>query len=256
MCISLCLPGLFICLSNLDMVIFRVLQKGMVMEENYYENIIKKIKNLIEIKEYTAAVEIITAELNQVYIPNEYEDVFHNLYNEAESFLIDFEEDATIMSKQQLIGLLNGSREQQFAAINNLEGLNLRNYLDIISDFFVSDNLAQLKGRLLHLCVGQNIDVNFDFKVNDEIISVNPSVLEAVDDMDFIGFAFDYFNNHLYKNPSLIQISQIALVEKVYSIYPRVFLKDNVVSICQAIIEEVSEMFDIDSIQMLGEFYN
>lgn len=226
------------------------------MENNYYDSIVKKIKNLIETKEYSAAIEILTEELNQVYIPHNYEDIFHNLYNEAESYIVDVEEFMPIISKQELRDLLNGSSEQQFAAINSLEQLNLRNYTDIISDYFLSDKLSQLKGRLLDLCVVQNINTYFDFKSNDEIISVNPSLLEAVDEMDFIGYAFDYFNNHLYKNPSLINICQVALVEKVYSIFPKVFLKDNVESICQSIIDEVNDMFDIDSVEALGDYYN
>lgn len=226
------------------------------MENNYYDNIVKKIKNLIETKEYTAAIEMLTEELNQLYIPHNYEDIFHILYNEAESYIVDIEEYMPIISKHELKELLQGSSEQQFAAINSLEQLNLRNYIDIISEYFLSDKLSQLKGRLLDLCVVQNINTYFDFKSNDEIINVNPSLLESVDEMDFIGYAFDYFNNHLYKNPSLINICQVALVEKVYSIYPKVFLKDNVESICQSIIDEVNDMFDIDSVQALGDYYN
>lgn len=226
------------------------------MEKNYYENVIKKIKKLIDTKEYTSAIQILTEELNQVYIPRDYEDVFHNLYNEAESYLLDDDNQQSLISKKDLEVLLNGDREQQFAAINNLEKLNLRNYTDVISKYFISDNLAQLKGRLLDLCVVQNINFEFDYKLNDEIITVNPTLLESVDEMEFINLAFDYFNNHLYKEPSMIQVSQIALVEKVFSIYPKVFLNDNVEEICTAVIAEVREMFDSDSIAVLGDYYN
>lgn len=226
------------------------------MEKNYYEDVIKKIKKLIDTKEYTSAIAILTDELNQVYVPSDYEDVFHNLYNEAESFLLDDGAKPSVISKMDLKELLNGSREQQFAAINSLEKLNLRNYFDVISEYFLSDNLAQLKGRLLDLCVVQNINYSFDYKLNDEIISVNPRALESVDEMEFINVAFDYFHNHLYKNPSMIQIAQIALVEKVYSIYPKVFLSDNVEEIAKAVIQEVKEMFDSDTIQVFGDFYH
>ena len=228
----------------------------MVMEKNYYDDVLEKIKNLIQTKEYTAAIELLTAELNQVYLPEDYEDIFHDLYNEAQSYILDDEDETTIISKKELSRLLSGNREQQFAAINNLEDLNLRNYIDVIQEFMISDNLAQLKGRLLDLCVAQNIDIEFDFLGSDGLIKVNPTTLESVDDMEFIELAFDYFNNHLYKNPSLIQICQIALVEKVYSIYPKMFLVDNLESICIAIIEEVNEMFDIEAVSSFNEYYH
>lgn len=226
------------------------------MKNNYYDNIIIKVKNLIAANDYNAAIEILTTELTQVYIPHYYEDIFHELYNEAESYITNVEEEMLIVDKKELSLLLKGDREQQFLAINSLDQLNLRNYLDIISKYFLSDQLPQLKGRLLDLCVGQNIDGIFEFKLNEEIIDVNPSQLESVDEMEFITFAFDYFNNHLYKNPSLINICQIALVEKIYSIYPKVFLIDNVESVCQSIIAEVGDMFDLDSIEAMDNYYN
>lgn len=234
------------------------MQKGMVMEKNYYEDVIEKIKDLIKFKKYSAAIELLKAELNQVYLPQDYEDEFHDLYNEAQSYILEEtdSEPVNIMSEEELLALLNGSVEQQFAAINSLEDLNLRNYLEIIQDFLLSNSLAQLKGRMLDLCVSQNINEEFLFKSSEGIISVNPNSLQSVDEMEFITLAFDYFNNHLYKNPSLIQICQIALVEKVYSIYPKVFLIDNLEEICTSVIDEVNEMFDVEAVASLNDFYH
>lgn len=234
------------------------MQKGMVMEKNYYEDVIEKIKDLIKFKKYSAAIELLKAELNQVYLPQDYEDEFHDLYNEAQSYILEEtdSEPVNIMSEEELLALLNGSVEQQFAAINSLEDLNLRNYLEMIQDFLLSNSLAQLKGRMLDLCVSQNINEEFLFKSSEGIISVNPNSLQSVDEMEFITLAFDYFNNHLYKNPSLIQICQIALVEKVYSIYPKVFLIDNLEEICTSVIDEVNEMFDVEAVASLNDFYH
>lgn len=228
------------------------------MEKNYYEDVIEKIKDLIKFKKYSAAIELLKAELNQVYLPQDYEDEFHDLYNEAQSYILEEtdSEPVNIMSEEELLALLNGSVEQQFAAINSLEDLNLRNYLEIIQDFLLSNSLAQLKGRMLDLCVSQNINEEFLFKSSEGIISVNPNSLQSVDEMEFITLAFDYFNNHLYKNPSLIQICQIALVEKVYSIYPKVFLIDNLEEICTSVIDEVNEMFDVEAVASLNDFYH
>ncbi len=229
------------------------------MVKNYYESVIAKIRDLIDTQEYLTAMELLTAELNQVYLPEDYENEFHNLYNETQSYILDEDDDferPKIINESELRKLLNGSREQQFAALNSLDGLNLRNYLDLIQEYFLSDNLAQLKGRLLDLCVVQNMDIEFEFNGSEGVIKVNPSQLESVDEMEFITLAFDYFNNHLYKNPSLIQICQIALVEKVYSIYPKVFLVDNLEAISKSIIEEIEDMFDVEAVASLNDYYH
>lgn len=226
------------------------------MEKNYYENVIKKVKNLLKTKEYTAAIDVLLEELNQVYIPLSYENEFHDLYNEAQSYILDEDEPLPKMTSKQLIKLLNGSYEQQFAAINKLDDLNLRNYLDVIQEYFLSDNLQQLKGRLLDLCAAQELNYDFEFKISNETITVNPSKLETVDEMEFINLAFDYFNDHLYKNPSFIQIAQITLVEKIYSIYPKVFLVDNLEVICKSIIDEIDQTIDVELISSLSSFYH
>ena len=227
------------------------------MEKNYYESVIEKIKHLINTEEYVEAIQLLTIELNQVYFPELYENKFHELYNEAQSFLLD--EDNFVeekLSEQQLSVLLNGSREQQFSAINRLDDLNLRNYKEVIQEYFISDNLMQLKGRLLDLCASQKINHDFDYLSKDGMISVNPSFLEPIDEMSFISEAFDYFNNHLYKNPSMIQICQIALVERVYDIYPKMFLLDNVDEIAKSIIAEVEDMFDVDAVAIANNYYH
>ncbi len=229
------------------------------MVKNYYESVIAKIRDLIDTQEYLTAMELLTAELNQVYLPEDYENEFHNLYNETQSYILDEDDDfdtPKVVSESDIRRLLNGSREQQFAALNSLDDLNLRNYLDLIQEYFLSDNLAQLKGRLLDLCVVQNMDIEFEFNGSEGIIKVNPSQLESVDEMEFITLAFDYFNNHLYKNPSMIQICQIALVEKVYSIFPKVFLVDNLEAICKSIIEEIEDMFDVEAVASLNDYYH
>ncbi len=226
------------------------------MEKNYYDKVIDRVKKLIKTQKYNVALELLSIELNQVYLPHEYEDAFHDLYNEAESYILDDEEYIEVLSEKELVTMLNGSPEQQFAAINNLDNLNLRNYIEVIQDYFLTDSFPQLKGRLLDLCSVQKIDHVFIFKGSDGIVEVNPILQESVDDMEFINLAFDYFNNHLYKNPSLIQIAQIALVEKVYSIFPKVFLVDNLEEICESVISEINEMFDVEAIARFNDYYH
>ena len=85
------------------------MQKGRLMEKNYYDKVIDRVKKLIKTQKYNVALELLSIELNQVYLPHEYEDAFHDLYNEAESYILDDEDYIEVLSEKELVTMLNGS---------------------------------------------------------------------------------------------------------------------------------------------------
>ncbi|QQY78586.1 DUF3196 family protein [Mycoplasma mycoides subsp. capri] len=145
---------------------------------NYYDQILKKIKQLVEKNNLTKALDIINQELELSYIPSDFEKSLYKIKKEIK------EKQATNLNKTysvlEIKNLLNSKNQlDQIIAIKNLININIRLVLDEIKKYLININNAyENKALLLISLADQQIDQDFEvFKDKKTSFLINPKSL-------------------------------------------------------------------------------
>ena len=110
--------------------------------DNWYEEIITEIRELIEKKEFEQASLLVRKELSMPYIPADIEKQLHAL---AKDIRYGTSENRNVQesSLDQLLIDLHGDASHQLSAVNVLCNRNLRQLIEEIQDYFNSDPFPQ-----------------------------------------------------------------------------------------------------------------
>lgn len=143
---------------------------------NYYTEIIESIQNHIDQKEYDQALEKLIVELSMPYIPDDSKVKFESLLREIKalepqksSLLTDIEtiKDAFLMSE-----------DMKIKALNSMESLNLRPYLEDIQDILNLEMDDMMKRMVLMIALEQDLDFTYDVTLEGEQHRINLKEIE------------------------------------------------------------------------------
>ena len=109
------------------------------MSDNYYQEMLNEISRLIETESYDQAQGIVREELSMPYVPQTVQKQLQEFARELKT-LTRSEKRPSVISRDQLQVSLAGGGEKAVDAINQLADVNIRNYLDIIEDYLLSNN--------------------------------------------------------------------------------------------------------------------
>ena len=169
---------------------------------NYYDELLQSIDSLLAEKDYEKAKSLILNELNLPYVPMDIEDKLH-------SYLYQIK-DATYvpksLSEEDIIGYLDADCEKQLIGVDELGKKNLRDYIDVVSDFLKGDKYVNAKALLIDSLIRQEINYDFEYVNNGSLIVFNPSKLKIVEETDEFKNASDILSDYYLKDPSKLQI--------------------------------------------------
>ncbi|CDZ18407.1 DUF3196 domain-containing protein [Mycoplasma capricolum subsp. capripneumoniae] len=145
---------------------------------NYYDQILKKIKELVEKNNLTKALDIINQELEISYIPSDFEKSLYKIKREIK------EKQCRQLNKtysiSEIKALLNSKNNlDQIVGIKNLININIWLIIDEIKKYLLNtNNVYENKSLLLISLSDQQIDQEFEvFKDKKNSFLVNPKLL-------------------------------------------------------------------------------
>ncbi len=200
---------------------------------NYYDDILKKIKDLYEQKEYLKASMIIDEELNMPFVPSDFEEKLLDLKDQYSELIKD---NALIVDDDDLAAFLFADPYKQLIAANYLDGLNLRNYLDLIDRFLRSDGDRHAKSLLIASLIDQGIKEKMTLLDNDLTIEFIPEYCEPIAYQDGYIKARSFFKEALAKNPSLLNMAEDLLTSECFLHLPISLEEDEGLLLAQSIV--------------------
>ncbi|WP_434335056.1 DUF3196 family protein [Mycoplasma capricolum subsp. capricolum] len=145
---------------------------------NYYDQILKKIKELVEKNNLTKALDIINQELEISYIPSDFEKSLYKIKKEIKEK--QYHQLNKTYSISEVKALLNSKNNlDQIVGIKNLININIRLIIDEIKKYLLNtNNVYENKSLLLISLSDQQIDQEFEvLKDKKTSFLVNPKLL-------------------------------------------------------------------------------
>ncbi|MBX4210307.1 MAG: hypothetical protein K4H23_04125, partial [Mollicutes bacterium PWAP] len=194
------------------------------MENNFYKEKIVEIKILINDKKFKEAYVILKEEISMPYIPKRFEFIFEELMKELEEEIkYTSSSKGNLISAEEMLEIFE-TKNQIFypIAINSLQSLNIKNFINKLIPFLNSDIEQRIKILIyesLHesgyrkelVFNGKNLNIKNVGPVFDNILNKN---------------IFIFFENNIEKNPTLKNAAKSNLINLIYKDFPeRKFIK-------------------------------
>lgn len=174
--------------------------------QNYYQETLNKIKELVKNEEYKKAYEIILEELKMPYVPKVYEVEFHNLHELVRSKVeVDKSKNSSFASLEDLMDMLMSDEPRdQVQALEMMQPHNLRNFKKTLKARIESwdDSLVISKSFLFELMIEQEIDIDIEFRKG---LILNPAKCNSIMEDSSIELMFDEIERLTFKEPTLTQ---------------------------------------------------
>ena len=159
--------------------------------DSYYDEILKKIKDLMDEGKYAEANKLLEEELAMPYIPFNVEEELIQCYNECRSELRAHTQKA--YSEDDIEAMLAGELDEQFLAIEQLKKSNIRNYVDVIQNFLSQKNVHTLvRSLLIEAMMDQNITDEFTCEINGLEVCFSPCAIDSVMESEGVNKAVMY----------------------------------------------------------------
>lgn len=215
-----------------------------MMEQNYYEECIQKIKQLIEQGEYKEAEHLLMEELSMPYIPSFAEKQFVELERQLHG----------LMSKQGFNGvlpseieasLLSEDPQVQLMAVQSLAQYSCRSYLDVIQAFFDLRPDPKIQALMIDILIEQQINEEFEIEVDGMNMTFIPLYQERPHETDGYAAAWSLINEWFEnENPALCAMCQQILIQECFLMLPMAYDELEALSLALSIVEHVSLSLD------------
>ncbi len=183
------------------------------MKHDYYTEIIKEIKQLIDTNPAEASKKL-EVELNMPYIPEKYEQYFNEILQELRFKIMQDTVVNNELSKDEILEILmNNDTLKMPMAITKLKDLNLRSMENELHKLILNPATPNMiKTIVYEYCVEQAIDHNFEWKGK----IINPKIVGSIISLDSYLKAYTGIENIIIKNPSLEHVAKSFL--ELYSL--------------------------------------
>ena len=177
---------------------------------NYYEELFKKIDNLLLDEKYDEAGSLIDDELKVVYIPRDVEKklrYFQSIVKENKSVRPNLDD-------EQLESYLFMDESHQLLAVDEMGKKNLRDYYGLCDRYLQSKGFRNAKALLIDSLIRQEINNEFLYCDGDSKIHFNPSKLKPIEESDGFLTARSDLREIYLKEPSKLLMSQDLLFKE------------------------------------------
>lgn len=214
------------------------------MSNNYYNQILKEIDELIENEEFEEALVKVKTELSMPYIPSDIEPKLTERYQIINQNF-NLNKSKEISSDDLEYYLLSEDKAKQMQAIRALNELNLRSHIDLVQKYFDTSPQAELQALLIDSLIDQKIDTEFTVTVSDQEVTFIPSYQEKVEESDGFVEASKYFDKWLSNdNPSMYNLCIQSLIQVCYLNLPINYDEDEGIVLALSVLKQVSNSLD------------
>lgn len=211
----------------------------------YYENIIKKIKKLIETKKYSEAYKILTNELSVDYIPDKYNSTLNELFDITTRNMFVEQEKTNVsfkISHDHIKMALNNSNElnylDQAKYIGQLGDINPLPLLNEIEAFLCKDsNNNVLKTLVIESLHRTPIDKELKIIKFGYEFQYNPkNYTSIIKDLNFINLKNELYNKYFINSPNLFSHAFQIAEFYFFSTFPKKMNSDEIFYIFNSIV--------------------
>lgn len=213
----------------------------------FYEELMKKIEDLIDCEKIEEAYNLITNELSMPYIPKEYEERLHFLLNEVRGELnqhskLSYEH----YDEHQLLNLLNSNNiEEAFKAVEYLKTSNVRMYLDVIEVYLSNNPDPNIRGSLVYLLAQQQVNEAIKLDYDGLEVEFIASYVDLAEESEGFVMCEKLLDEWLENdNPSMLKMAREILALEYYYRVPFSLDVDEAMVVCKGIIKYISELSD------------
>ncbi|MEG0093491.1 MAG: hypothetical protein RSC93_05170 [Erysipelotrichaceae bacterium] len=210
---------------------------------DYYETIINKVQQLMENLEFKEAYDILEEEMKMPYIPSNHEPLLIDLFNQCRCEL-QSKKPIQNLDINNLESLLNGSIDEQFAAVELLKTSNIRKHLDLVCEYLKNKPHFLVRSMLIELLSEQAIRDEMTIDYDGMDVTFTPCYIEAPMDSDGAIAAVNQIREWFEDdNPTFVQMCVETLVKEAYLKLPFNIDIDESIPFALAIVEYVFQAY-------------
>lgn len=208
---------------------------------NYYDEILKKIEELLKDNKQDEVRRIVDDELSQAYIPRDFEEKLNEIKN---SLVVDIKTHS--LSDEEIVEYLGGSKEKQLMAVSILDKKNLREYVDICNDYLSHEGFKNAKALLLDSLIRQ--ELNDTIYYNDEGMEYEfiPKYQLPIEESDGFLAGNKYLEEYYLKDPSKLKMAKSLLYKELMLTLPITLEESEGLYVAKDICEYIEEAFERD----------
>ena len=219
---------------------------------NYYDEILDEIKQLINNGQNDLAYSKILNELNMPYIPSDIEKKLQELYQEVKFV----NRKTKVFDDERIEEYLSHNDESTLLAIDRLAKLNVRNYLKSIKNFLINDPNKYAAGLLIDILIEQNINEEIEFHKDGVVYNFIPSYLTSCKDNKSYSIAYDHLAKWLENNPSYLKMADQLLIQQMFLALPLCIETDEAIELAYSILYKVCELMDdLDTFSIISKTF-
>jgi len=189
---------------------------------NYYDEILKKIQNLIIENKNQEALDLVNEELNVSYVPKEVETELRAAKQMLLTRLTANEHHE--IQPEKVFKLLENPQlplEEKLGILDILARTNLRQYFSEIRNLLNSANDNELKTSLIYLLADQKVDETFIYHNGLEEVTVNPATFDFKKAELVPVETIHALENNLPEDyPQLVPMAKTVAITFYYKIFP------------------------------------
>lgn len=206
---------------------------------SYYDELLVKIDSLIASKDYDEAYSLIESELKMPYIPKNIEDKLLDYKN-----MLPNDSKLTNLSLEDAIKYLKGSELEQLRAVDELNSLNLRDYLDICSEFLKNDGYINAKVLLVESLIKQEINEEIHMSCNGLEYDFIPKYVMLPEESLGYKKAIELLNNEYMKEPSKLELAKQLIYKECLLNLPLNFNEEEGSILADSAIRYINDAFN------------
>ncbi len=212
--------------------------------ENYYDEILAEIREMMDRHEEEEALIVIRKELRMPYIPPEIEKKLHEYEVNAKQVIADRRQ-LKEESLDSLLKKLRGTDQQQLAAAAQLTKRNLRDILTEIRSYLQSNPCPEAAALIIEAIAEQEIKEEFTL-VKDGMRAefYGDSVIPCSESGGFrkaYACLKEWLEND---NPAMLEMCRTLLIREVYLFLPLSYDEEEGEDLALGILEQVSDLMD------------
>jgi hypothetical protein len=190
--------------------------QGEPMPDSYYDDLLQRMRQLVQNEQYETAVALAKEEFSMPYIPAKVQEELEALYKQAATNLIRPSKVA-YLSNEQLEEYLFGDKEElALRAAMQLSSSNLREHLALVQRVLRLCGFRSVQALLIEALISQQ--VSEEFTVIKQSLQVNfiPSQCRKPQESEGLLAADAYLEEWFEKEPSMLELAKKILWVQVY----------------------------------------
>lgn len=215
---------------------------------NYYEELWSEVNELYQQGKYDEVITKLETELKMPYVPMEYEEKYRSLLKKAKNNTKENGKTSQVITDEEELErlLFSTTLEDELCAVNYLKELRADRYLSLFKNYFQHPIYDEVQSMLIYMLIDQGNKDEWTITKDGCEITFIPMYCELPQDSDGYQEAIDFLQEHLAKEPSLLQLCYEILSVRLLAQLPYSYEEGEGEFLALSVIKEVLVASDME----------